>query len=332
MQFKPIVRLFHKAVPTMIAVVFAAGYRAAQELGYFPKDEVLFPALVLVSWFLFLYWLFAGPRAFRIYGKQYKSWAQDRRFMAYSVAILIGVAIGGLTGAGSWKLFESHRQQLAKLRSTEAGKKEVAANKAEAPTPSSSPVQLAPTPQSATEFAEEVIKQMKSEHWERAAVAAPPAAYGGFVQYESKSLVADNPADVDAFVVGKRVRMNFTFDNRGQRPVLDSQSWGLFAFVDPQVNPGSKLRAVLLNGIKAGYKKFTDSGSTMGVGISGWNTAVSEPLTREQIDGLRAGSLRIHLMLGGAWKDESGRDFYWTSCEWTNWPQVPFASSVWHTC
>ena len=108
-------RRFRKLVPAVILTLVAAAYRAVQELGVFPKDVVLFPFLVLGAWILFLYWVFAGPRAVRRYNKAYKVWAGEKRIVAYSIAILVGAVIGGATGAGWWKLFEIHRKQMATL-------------------------------------------------------------------------------------------------------------------------------------------------------------------------------------------------------------------------
>ncbi len=46
--------------------------------------------------------------------------------MAYGLAILIGSVVGGGTGAASWKLFESHRKQMAKLKEKPGAKNDEA--------------------------------------------------------------------------------------------------------------------------------------------------------------------------------------------------------------
>lgn len=104
----------------MLAALMAASYRGAQAIKSVPPDEVLFPILTLGAWLLFLYWVFAGPRAVRIYRKAYKNWAQEKRLMAYLLAIGMGTVIGGATGAGFWKVFEVHREQMKKLAASEA--------------------------------------------------------------------------------------------------------------------------------------------------------------------------------------------------------------------
>jgi hypothetical protein len=108
-------RWFHKLVPTIILTLAATAYKAAQELGLWPNDILLFPFLVLAAWILFLYWALAGALAVRCYNQVYKKWAKERRSMAYGLAFLIGATIGGGTGAGWWKLFEMQRKQMAKL-------------------------------------------------------------------------------------------------------------------------------------------------------------------------------------------------------------------------
>jgi hypothetical protein len=117
----------------MIVTLVAASYRAGQELGFFPRDVVLFPFLVLAAWVLSLYWIFAGNYLGRYYDKAYEKWAKEQRLMAYGLAILIGATVGGATGAGGWKLFELHRRQMEKLKES---------------TSSSSPIAVEPIPPS----------------------------------------------------------------------------------------------------------------------------------------------------------------------------------------
>ncbi len=109
-------RFFHKSAPAMLTGLMAVLYRTAQELNWLPKDEVGFPFLILLTWILFLYWTFTGSRAVRWYGKAYKSWAVERRIVAYFLVISIGAVIGGATAGAWWKLFEIHRAQMSKLR------------------------------------------------------------------------------------------------------------------------------------------------------------------------------------------------------------------------
>lgn len=113
-------RWLHKLAPTMLIALIAALYRVGQEIKWLPADEVWFPLLALATWLLFLYWMFTGPRAVRFYRKAYKRWAQEKRTMAYGLAISLGAVIGAASGAGWWRLFELHRLQMQKLKSAEA--------------------------------------------------------------------------------------------------------------------------------------------------------------------------------------------------------------------
>jgi hypothetical protein len=160
------------------------------------------------------------------------------------------------------------------------------------------------------------------------------SASGGFVQFERRSIAIDSEENVERIVagdlqVGEVIKLKFEYANRGSRPVFDNQSWGLIVIVDPAKNPGARLREVMLNGIKAGYENFKNFGNELGVGIKGHNFAQSTPLTQEELEGLKQGTLRVHIMLGGGWTDENGERFYWTRAEWTNWPQVPIEQSFW---
>jgi hypothetical protein len=157
----------------------------------------------------------------------------------------------------------------------------------------------------------------------------------GFIQFESREVLvsdASQLAAIDNFYVGQVLKIKFTFANRGTRKVFDNQSWGLFAFVDPGKNPGKNLRPIIMSAVKDGYKRFAGSGNEVGVGITGYNVAVSQPLTAKDVADLKGGLIRVHLLIGGAWKDDLGREFNWAECQWTNWPEVSLAQSFWKTC
>lgn len=98
----------------MIVGSVALVYRAAQELDWAPKDVVWFPVLVLASWILILFWGFSSHplllfREKYLHGK--------RGFM---IAIIIGAAIGAISGAAWWKLALLHQQRMAELESVHA--------------------------------------------------------------------------------------------------------------------------------------------------------------------------------------------------------------------
>jgi hypothetical protein len=92
---------------------------------------------------------------------------------------------------------------------------------------------------------------------------------------------------------------------------------------------GSRLREVMLKGVREGYEQFKNSGNDLGVGLTVHNFAQSSPVTQPELDGLKKGALRVHILLGGAWTSETGEQSYWTNAEWTNWPQVALAASFW---
>jgi hypothetical protein len=129
----------------MIVALLAVLYQAAQEIDIFPKDVVLFPFLALLAWGLFLYWIFAGTRANRIYRRVYNSWGKRRRLVTYLIVISVGAVLGGATAGAWWKVFELHRQRMQKLQIAE-GQKEAsrALAPSAAPTPTPSPMSEPP--------------------------------------------------------------------------------------------------------------------------------------------------------------------------------------------
>lgn len=156
----------------------------------------------------------------------------------------------------------------------------------------------------------------------------------GFVQFESRSIAIEREDDVDRVKAGdlrisEVIKVQFHYANRGRTPVRDCQTWGSVSIVDPAINPGSRLREIMINAIRDGYGKFKNSGNDLGVGMSAFNFAIGTPLTETEVAALRTGALRVHLMLGGAWRDEKGRVFYWSRAEWTNWPEVSIDRSFW---
>jgi len=191
-------------------------------------------------------------------------------------------------------------------------------------------------------FAEELAKKL-AEELKRIEGADPSKSIeeqqvipkdDGFVQFESREIAIEKKEDEQRITegnlrIGEIIRVRFTFANRGTKPVFDCQSWGTVVCVDPAKNPGKQLRDVMLRGIKVGYEKFKHSGNDLGAGIENFNFAQSTPLTKDEIDGLRTGSIRIHLILGGAWSNKTGDQFFWTNAEWTNWPQVTLDKSFW---
>lgn len=190
------------------------------------------------------------------------------------------------------------------------------------------------------EFAKQVIQELRKINVEAAQTAdsteeTQNVPYGeGFVQLEGRSIAIESQDDLTRVAQGDRrvgeiIKVKFTMANRGPRPVLDCQSWGLIVCVDPAKNPGKQLRDVMLQGVKVGYEQFKKSGNSLGAGKEVFNFAQSTPLTKEDLDGVKEGTLRVHVLLSGAWSDSKGHPFYWTNAEWTNWPQVPMAASFW---
>jgi hypothetical protein len=180
-----------------------------------------------------------------------------------------------------------------------------------------------------------VVERLKQEGWgppksSPAPTVTPPkrSSDAGFVQFEKSALLLDT----DDLRIGQIIKMNYWYANRGYRPVSDVQAWGLLVAVAPELNPVSRLREIYVKTIQESYKKFKGVGPDLGVSISAYGTAFSPPLTQEQIDGLKAGTLRLHFIAGGAWTNYAGKASYWFTCEWTNWPGNAGLPGVWKNC
>jgi hypothetical protein len=161
---------------------------------------------------------------------------------------------------------------------------------------------------SAGEIAKAVVKHLKEE--EKASDNPALSPGDGFVQLEDSKtelLIPSMPLRV-----GDRFSLKYWFSNRGGLPVYDVQTWGILHILVPGLNPPGNLKRVMLEGVKQGHQEFPDSGSTLGVGAELHGIAViAEPLTKEQIDGVRDGSLALFFVMGGVWKDNKREFHYW---------------------
>lgn len=103
-----------KGVAAMIVGSVALAYRAAQELDWAPKDVVWFPLLVLATWILILLWGLSSHPLLLLHEK----YLHGKRGLM--IAILLGAAIGAISGAAWWKLALLHQQRMSELESVHA--------------------------------------------------------------------------------------------------------------------------------------------------------------------------------------------------------------------
>lgn len=177
-------------------------------------------------------------------------------------------------------------------------------------------------------------KNVEVEQNEITSDNVPPAG-DGFVQIESRNFSPSSPQERQRFIntklaPGDVLRVEYSFANRGGRPVTDVLSWGALGVLDPTLNTLPRLRSVMLQTAKDGFEKFKGTGGDMGVGLFRTSDAVGKPLTEEQINDLKKGKERIFFLACGAWTDERGHPYYWSDVEWTDWPQNPSPHYNWH--
>jgi hypothetical protein len=84
------------------------------------------------------------------------------------------------------------------------------------------------------------------------------------------------------------------------------------------------LKQVALESAKQGHAKFSNMGSTLGVGAENHNFAgLAEPLTSEQIAGVQKGTWGLFFMVGGVWKDNNNQFHYWSDGRKAEAPNFP---------
>jgi hypothetical protein len=136
-------------------------------------------------------------------------------------------------------------------------------------------------------------------------------ATDGFVQLENIELQVTSVV----LEAGQTLRAKYFYANRGVLPVYEVQSWGLIQVLDPTLNPGPRLKAVMKAAARDGRNKFPGTGS---LGVQRTNHAfaqLSEPFTKDQIEALGNKSAMLFLLIGGVWVDNLGEAHYWAVCQ-----------------
>jgi hypothetical protein len=133
----------------------------------------------------------------------------------------------------------------------------------------------------------------------------------GFIQLEGVNL------DVTAMALeaGHSVTSKYFYANRGTLPVYEVQTWGLMQVLDPSVNSGPLLKAVMIAAAKAGHEKYPGA-ATLGVQLKMHSLArLSEPFTNDQLTALEQKRMSLFLLIGGVWVDNHGAAHFWAACQ-----------------
>jgi len=170
------------------------------------------------------------------------------------------------------------------------------------------------------ELAEAVAKRVRQE------ILNPG---DGFVQIDDKRLELQIPSN--PLQAGQTFSLKYFCENRGGLPVYDVQSWGILNILSPELNSMDHLKRVMRDSAIQGRDKFPNHGSTLGAGGESFNYAVlAEPLTDEQIHGMRAGTLSLFFVVGGVWRDNDNKFHYWSDGRKGDFPNFPNVSpSTW---
>jgi hypothetical protein len=157
--------------------------------------------------------------------------------------------------------------------------------------------------------------------------ATPPrlVVTDGFIQFEDIELQVPSPQ----LESGQIISAKYAYANRGALPVYEVQSWGLMQVLDPALNSGPHLKAVMLAAAREGHSKFSGA-ATIGVQRTMYAFArLSEPFTQEQIDALEKRSSSLFLMVGGVWVDNDGNARYWAVCQRAEFQDMSWDTVAW---
>jgi hypothetical protein len=99
-----------------LLALLAVIYRAGQEMGYFPKDVVVFPLMVLAAVCLAAHLVVTSQPAVSVAEYVYEKWFRHNRLAALVVIALIGAVLGAAVATGGALLFEAHMRRMAALK------------------------------------------------------------------------------------------------------------------------------------------------------------------------------------------------------------------------
>jgi hypothetical protein len=120
-------------------------------------------------------------------------------------------------------------------------------------------------------------------------------------------------------------------------PVKNAHIWPAFFYLkkkDYGPNPDARMRKMWAEAIDKSYEQ-TPNGTSVGVGLQIWDTAVSYPFTQDQLDGLVDGSGRLYLMATAAWTGDDQKRHDWLECVWVESipsPITDLSTVSWHNC
>jgi hypothetical protein len=165
------------------------------------------------------------------------------------------------------------------------------------------------------EIAEAVAKKLDEK--------APSLKPGdGFVQLENSKMELQIPSI--PLKAGQKFSLKYHYENRGGLPVYDVQTWGLLHILSVELNPPGHLKSIMLDAAKQGREKFPNAGGTLGVGCEHYSfAALSEPLTDDQILGVKKGELALFFIVGGVWRDSRNQFHYWVDGRKAEIPDFP---------
>lgn len=176
-----------------------------------------------------------------------------------------------------------------------------------------------------------------------------PRGAEGFLQWERIEFVEGK----SNIVAGREFGANFWSKNPGPTPVYNASGFQavIIAGIEskeasgqsPQLDDAALEKMVRssfeddLRPVRSSYLAGKLKGVTLGVGHGVWGTDYTPPLTKNEVEGILKGYIRLYFLSWFAWADQEGKQHEINDCRWlqvSNIPSMPFKknSPVWHSC
>jgi len=135
------------------------------------------------------------------------------------------------------------------------------------------------------------------------------------------------------------IYFNIYFRTKGNHPVHDNRTGQSISVLDMRIQGTERNARNEFNRLKerrlAEARQKHLIGAEVGVDVSTFITAKSNPLTDQEVTEIPKGTVRIYLLFYSTWKDSLGQSGSLDACYWLEPPrslELKVEGSVWQTC
>jgi hypothetical protein len=161
---------------------------------------------------------------------------------------------------------------------------------------------------------------------------AKPPLQNGFLQFKQFQYVTGD----EFFTVGKPLRLNIYYINKGTAPVQNAYITGALALATRDGNSQQAMDTAVLKSLEPLARAQTDRGSALGVDNLLWTTpSLPEDLTQQMVDEIMQGKLVLYAVSYARWTDSYGKPNDVLECVWLNPPlneHPELGKLVWQEC